>query len=295
MASFRNPRPCYLWHILPTQYCPVPSKPWSSKYFSSDSFLSVSIIARLSCAITQTKNFLAVSRNWYCTFTKKDENRLAFQMPNALNDKTVEMTKENSYSLLYWARLKATLSSDDKKKIEAGHWINLRFYKTVKEKKIAWRFRHVAIRTPILAFHVGLFNRNQCFFCMSRNPTWKNLLVCHRFDEMWSNVKSIAKRAGLCWSTKFLFSGTNLIELRVLNHILNCAFICLKSTKIFTLFGVSSYTGWHSSAQSTSFESSLNGTLKKLFWFWNLPGHYASNQGKGGKMAVILGVFWFGA
>jgi len=71
---------------------------------------------------------------------------------------------------------------------------------------------------------MGLVSSNICFFCLSRNPTWRHLLVCQKFGPMWETVKIIFRKAKCNWKQGVIFSGVTDTNFSALNHVINAAY-----------------------------------------------------------------------
>ena len=111
----------------------------------------------------------------------------------------------------------------------------LQHCKTIREREIVWKFRHGAVCTPKLAYHMGLRLEKKCFFCKSVCHDWKHLLLCAKFDQMWASVKCIVEKAGFKWNSKFLFSGNCSAEYKAVNHLLHVAYMVVYEYIIFEI------------------------------------------------------------
>ena len=151
----------------------------------------------------------------------KDDDALGLQAYSNMDAAHVEITNNNIYEIFHWSRVFKCMSINDVKKIKSQNWKPLRHSLCIREKDIAWKFKHGAICTPQIAFHMGLTKSTRCFFCSSTCPSWRHLLVCENFTNMWELCKSIVTRAGGRWSRNVIFNGFHDKELLILNHVLH--------------------------------------------------------------------------
>ena len=171
------------------------------------------------------------------TFTHdvEDQSPVSFQTINVFSSEYNVFSWENAYGLLYWSRVYSTLSKEDIRKIEDGNWDALRHCITLREKEIAWKFKHGALCTPKLAFQMGLVKENKCFFCGSLCPSWKHFLACSEFESMWNTVKSIISKVGYKWNRKFPFYGTNSRAFITTNHVLHAGYMVVYEYIIYEI------------------------------------------------------------
>ena len=169
---------------------------------------------------------MKLAKNKVSTFiTSSTESSPHLTVFNALTETQEKVLSDNCYEICYWQRIWPTVMPTDIAKAKLKCWKSLKYSLSPRERDITWRIRHGAICIPQLAYQMGLVNSNSCYFCPVGRPTWKHIIVCPRFDELWEAVKRLVIKAGVLWDSRKVFTGFPVGLNGVLNHCVNAAYL----------------------------------------------------------------------
>ena len=133
--------------------------------------------------------------------------------------------RDAAYFAKKWQRIWSSITAADILKAKSKNWGSLKYWLSPRERDITWRIRHGAICTPQMAFQMGLVSSNMCFFCTTMRPSWKHIIVCSQFDDLWAAVKCIVNNSGVLWDNRKIFTGFPKPTDGALNHIINAAYL----------------------------------------------------------------------
>ena len=81
------------------------------------------------------------------------------------SDSTVELTKGREYLLCAFTSDSLQQSEPELRKLKSYNWTIVKRALNLSEAEIVWKFRHDALLSPSLAFHMGLSSSKQCCMC----------------------------------------------------------------------------------------------------------------------------------
>ena len=151
-----------------------------------------------------------------------DETPILFAFCS-INRFFMEVTCENDY-LISLASGNNYFSSEDIKKIKAFDWKLVKKSKTLKEAEIIWRFRHSALLSPELAFHMHLVDEKKCPMCLGNYGSSRHYIVCNTSKPLWEYVKRLCEIAGCKWKPIYRHKGICEPKWKCLNHLVSLVY-----------------------------------------------------------------------
>ena len=88
-----------------------------------------------------------------------------------------------------------------------------------------WKFRHDALLSTSLAFHMGLSSSKRCCMCNRDSIGVNHYIACEKTKPMWKYVEQLYNRSGFTWKSSHKFKGVNTAGWFCLNHLIRAAYL----------------------------------------------------------------------